>query len=57
MVDALRDESSRSGVDRAAIFLLTLGEKEAAEVLRHMSAQDVQRVGTSVRLSIIPNKL
>ena len=48
MVDALRDESSRSGVDRAAIFLLTLGEKEAAEVLRHMSAQDVQRVGTAM---------
>ena len=40
--------ANRSGVDRAAIFLLTLGEKEAAEVLRHMSPQDVQRVGTAM---------
>ncbi len=39
---------SRTGVDRAAIFLLTLGEKEAAEVLRHMTPQDVQRVGTAM---------
>ena len=38
----------RSGVDRAAIFLLTLGEREAADILRHMSPQDVQRVGTAM---------
>lgn len=31
----------RSGVDKAAILLLTLGEKEAAEVLRHLPGKDV----------------
>ena len=35
----------RDGTERAAILLLTLGENEAAEVLRHMTARDVQRVG------------
>ncbi|MBV6423852.1 MAG: Flagellar motor switch protein FliG [Steroidobacteraceae bacterium] len=38
----------RSGIDQAAILLLTLGEQEAAEVLKHMSAKDVQRVGTAM---------
>jgi flagellar motor switch protein FliG len=40
--------AERSGVERAAILLLTLGEQEAAEVLRHMSAKDVQRVGAAM---------
>jgi len=35
----------RSGTDRAAIFLLSLGEQSAADVLKHMGAKDVQRVG------------
>jgi len=35
----------RSGVERAAILLLTLGENEAAEILKHMGAKDVQRLG------------
>ena len=35
----------RSGVERAAILLLTLGEQAAAEVLKHMGAKEVQRVG------------
>lgn len=34
-----------NGVERAAILLLSLGEAQAAEVLKHMSAKDVQRVG------------
>src|SRR5690606_25763147 len=38
----------RSGIDQAAILLLSLGEQEAAEVLKHMSAKDVQRVGTAM---------
>jgi flagellar motor switch protein FliG len=41
-------ESSRSGTERAAILLLTLGEQEAAQVLRHMGAKDVQRIGTAM---------
>ena len=35
----------RTGVERAAILLLTLGESEAAEILKHMGAKDVQRLG------------
>lgn len=38
----------RSGVERAAILLLSLGEKEAAEVLRHLSAREVQRLGAAM---------
>jgi flagellar motor switch protein FliG len=37
--------SKRSGTERAAILLLTLGEQAAAEVLKHMGAKDVQRLG------------
>lgn len=38
----------RSGVDRAAILLLTLGEKEAAKVLRHLPVKLVQKLGASM---------
>jgi flagellar motor switch protein FliG len=38
----------RSGVDRAAILLLALGEQDAAQVLRHLGAKDVQRVGAAM---------
>jgi flagellar motor switch protein FliG len=36
------------GTERAAILLLSLGESEAAEVLKHMSAKDVQKVGAAM---------
>jgi flagellar motor switch protein FliG len=39
---------SRNGVERAAILLLTLGESEAAEILKHMGAKDVQRLGRTM---------
>ncbi len=42
------DQSSRPGVDRAAILLLALGEQDAAQVLRHLGAKDVQRVGAAM---------
>lgn len=38
----------RSGTDRAAILLLSLGEQEAAEVLKFMGAKDVQKIGASM---------
>jgi flagellar motor switch protein FliG len=38
----------RTGTERAAIFLMTLGEQNAAEVLKHMGAKDVQRVGSAM---------
>jgi flagellar motor switch protein FliG len=41
-------KSGRSGVERAAILLLTLGESEAAEILKHMGAKEVQRLGRTM---------
>jgi flagellar motor switch protein FliG len=43
-----QEESGRTGVDRAAILLLTLGESEAAQVLKHMGAREVQKVGAAM---------
>lgn len=37
-----------SRVERAAILLMTLGEKDAAEILKHMGPKEVQRVGTAM---------
>lgn len=36
------------GAERAAILLMSLGEVEAAEVLKHMGAKDVQKVGQAM---------
>lgn len=41
-------KENRNGTERAAILLLTLGEQEAAEVLKHMGAKDVQRIGAAM---------
>ena len=41
-------EAPNAGVERAAILLMSLGETEAAEVLKHMSAKDVQKVGAAM---------
>ncbi len=41
-------DGSRNGTERAAILLLTLGEGEAAQILKHMSAKEVQRVGSAM---------
>lgn len=48
MSDATTEGSNRPGIEQAAILLLSLGEKEAADVLKHMSAKDVQRVGAAM---------
>lgn len=40
--------SSLSGVQRAAVFLMTLGENNASEVLRHMSPKEVQKIGEAM---------
>lgn len=37
-----------SGTQKAAILLMTLGEAEAAQVLQHMGAKDVQKVGQAM---------
>jgi len=41
-------DAKRTGTERAAIFLLSLGEQEATEVMRHMGAKDVQRIGAAM---------
>jgi len=42
------DISTLSGTERAAILLLSLGEADAAEVLRHMSPKEVQKLGMAM---------
>ena len=42
------ENNALNGAQRAAILLLTLGEQDAAEVLKHLSARDVQAVGTAM---------
>ena len=37
-----------SRVERAAILLMSLGEKDAAEILKHMGPKEVQRVGSAM---------
>ena len=37
-----------NGTQRAALLLMTLGEKEAAEVLKYMGAKEVQELGTAM---------
>ena len=41
-------QTNRPGVEQAAILLLTLGEQDAAQVLKHLGAKDVQRVGQAM---------
>lgn len=45
---AVSDISRLSGVSRAAILLLALGETDAAEILRHMGPKEVQEVGLAM---------
>ncbi|OOG26191.1 flagellar motor switch protein FliG [Thioalkalivibrio denitrificans] len=42
------EKSSFNGSERAAVFLMSLGEDAAAEVLRHMGPKEVQRLGTAM---------
>ena len=37
-----------NGAERAAILLMTLGESDAAEVLKHMSPKEVQKLGEAM---------
>lgn len=41
-------QQNMNGTQRAALFLMTLGEKEAAEVLKFMGAQEVQALGMAM---------
>ncbi|MFK4752684.1 MULTISPECIES: flagellar motor switch protein FliG [Oceanospirillaceae] len=48
MPDTGNDPSKLSRVERAAILLMSLGEKDAAEILKQMGPKEVQKVGTAM---------
>ncbi len=37
-----------NGTERAAVFLLSLGEEDAAQILKHMGPKEVQKVGAAM---------
>jgi flagellar motor switch protein FliG len=46
--DMISTETGLSGIERAAILLLTLGEEEAASVMKHMEPKEVQKIGMAM---------
>ncbi len=44
----MAENSEVKGIDRAAIFLMSLGETSASEVLKHMDPKEVQSVGAAM---------
>jgi len=44
----MTEAKKMTGTERAAVFLLTVGEKDAAEVLKHMSPKEVQKIGEAM---------
>jgi len=40
--------SKLSGAERAAVFLMSLGENEAAEVMKHLGPREVQQLGVAM---------
>ncbi len=42
------DLASLSYIERAAILMLSLGEKDAAEILKHMGPKEVQKLGNTM---------
>ena len=48
MADAEVKSKGMSGVDKAAVLLLSLGETTAAEVLKHMGPKEVQVLGMTM---------
>ncbi|MBW4047242.1 MAG: flagellar motor switch protein FliG [Proteobacteria bacterium] len=41
-------EEKYKGLDRAAVLLLSLGEDQAAEVMKHLAPREVQRLGVAM---------
>ncbi|WP_321348173.1 flagellar motor switch protein FliG [Halopseudomonas oceani] len=46
--EASKRHAKMSKLDKAAIFLLSLGESDAAAILKHMGPKEVQRVGSAM---------
>ena len=44
----MAENNEVKGIDRAAIFLMSLGEAAASEVLKHMEPKEVQSVGAAM---------
>ncbi len=47
-IDNISSQDGFTGVERAAILLLTLGEEEAANVMQLMEPKEVQRIGIAM---------
>lgn len=48
MADENGQSENLSGVQRAAVLLMTLGTDEASEVLKHMNPKEVQAIGSAM---------
>lgn len=46
--EAVKTVTKLSKLDQAAILMMSLGEKEAAEILKHLGPKEVQRIGTAM---------
>ena len=44
----MSDTGAQDGVQDAAIFLMSIGEEEAAEVFKHLEPKEVQRLGEAI---------
>ncbi len=44
----MAEAATISGTERAAIFLMSLSETEAAEIMRHMPVREVQKIGQAM---------
>jgi flagellar motor switch protein FliG len=52
----MASHTDERGVEDAAILLMSLGEEQAAEVLKHLSPKEVQRLGEAIaRTRAVPN--
>jgi flagellar motor switch protein FliG len=53
----MASNADERGVEDAAILLMSLGEEQAAEVLKHLSPKEVQRLGEAIaRTRAVPNE-
>jgi len=44
----MAEPTELNGVQRGAVLLMSLGEQDAAEILKHMSAKEVQKLGLAM---------
>ncbi len=40
--------AAMSGIDKAAVFLMTLGEETAAQIIKHLGPREVQKIGSAM---------